>query len=269
MNTSRCQYPSTWSLKTAGLTFVPNQRILIALLTKGRSTISQLTQHTSLPPRNLRNGLGVLIQQNLLYHQTNPDTKITSYDANPNACYNLVRSGKILEIIEGQYGASERELVQTLMMLGHARIADLTQAFGSRGPKVNGHANGDVESRNGMIESGHQLNSALARLIQAEILETVRPDSFRNPADVHREIEDDVTKTAPGERATKIKGDTQRILIERIRTFRDQGKMLKRSLDQSGNFSSKRRKLTNGNSQNGNGHAYEYEAPQLNVSRPP
>ena len=252
-------------MKIAGLTFVANQRILIALLTKGRSTISQLTQHTSLTPRHLRNGLGVLIQQNLLYHYTNPETKLTSYDANPDACYNLVRYGKILEIIETQYGASERDLVQTLMMLGHARIADLTHAFRSRGPKVNGHINGDSESPNRMIESGHQLNTVLTRLIQAEILETVRSDSFRNPNDVYREIEEEVTKPAPGERATKIKADTQRMLIERLRTFRDQGKMLKRSLDQSGNFSSKRRKLVNGNSQNG--HTHEYEAPQLNVSR--
>lgn len=149
------------------------------------------------------------------------------------------------------------------MLLGHARIADLAQAFGSRGPKMNGHSNGVRDARNGLIESEHHLNSVLARLIQAEILETVRPDSFRNPADVYREIEDEVMKTGPGEKATKMKVEMQRQIMERFRTFRDQGKMLKRSLDHMNGPSSKRRKLANGGTQNG--HSDDYDAPQLNV----
>lgn len=239
---------------------------MIALLTKGRSTVAQLTQHTSLTPRHLRNGLAVLIQQNLLYHQINPDSSNTSYDANPDACYNLVRSGKILEIIESQYGTAERELIQTLMLLGHARIADLAQAFGSRVSKVNGHTNGTHESRNGLIQSEDHLNSVLGRLIQAEIIETVRPDSFRNPKDVYQEIEDDVLKAAPGEKATsKNKAEAQRQIMERFRNFRDQGKTLKRQLDQSRGIGFKRRKLANGKSQNEHLDDDEYDAPQLNV----
>ncbi|KAH7155320.1 RNA polymerase III subunit RPC82-domain-containing protein [Dactylonectria estremocensis] len=238
-------------------------RILIALLTKGRSTIAQLVQYTSLTPRHLRNGLAVLIQQNLLYHHTNQDTNVISYEANAGACYSLVRSGKILEIVDRQYGTAERELVQTLMLLGHARIADLAQAFGSRAPKTNGHMNGNHDSHSGLIESENHLNSVLGRLLRAEIIETARPDSFRNPTDVRREIEDDVLKTAPGEKAaSKNKAESQRQIIDRLRTFRDQGRMLKRQLDATGGFVSKRRKLENGRTQNG--HSYEEEAPQIN-----
>ncbi|KAM0556797.1 hypothetical protein ACHAPJ_005857 [Fusarium lateritium] len=237
-------------------------RILNALLTKGRSTIAQLVQHTSLTPRYLRNGLAVLIQQNLLYHYTDPDTDVTSYQPNADACYNLIRSGKILDVIEKQYGIAERELAQTLMQLGHARIADLSQAFGSRAPKINGHTNGDHDSHDGLIESESHLNSVLVRLIRAEIVETVRPESFRNPRDVYREIEDDVTKPRPGEKVTKGKIEAQREIIERSRTYRDQPKTLKRQLDLSGGPTQKRRKLANGVSQNG--HANGYDAPKLN-----
>ncbi|KAM5377396.1 hypothetical protein ACJZ2D_005077 [Fusarium nematophilum] len=236
-------------------------RILIALLTKGRSTISQLVQHTALTPRYLRNGLAVLIQQNLLFHHTDLDTDVTSYQANPDACYNLVRSGKILDIVENQYGTAERELVQTLMLLGHARIADLSQAFGSRAPRVNGHTKGDHDSRNGLIESESHLNAVLVRLIRSEIIETVRPESFRNPRDMRREIEDEVTKTRPGEKA-KSKTEAQQQIIERFRIFRDQPKILKRQLDQSGDFVPKRRKLANGTAQNG--HEHDHDAPRLN-----
>lgn len=237
---------------------------MIALLTKGRSTITQLVQHTALTPRHLRNGLAVLIQQNLLYHNTNSDTDVTSYEANPSASYNLVRSGKILAIIEDQYGVAERELVQTLMLLGHARIADLSQAFGSRAPKSNAHTNGDHESHNGLIESESHLNSVLGRLIRAEIIETVRPESFHNPNDVYQEIEDEATKTRPGEKLAKNKGEVQRQIIERFRAFRDQPRILKRQLDQTGGFAPKRRKLTNGAAQNG--HSDDgYDSPRLNV----
>lgn len=237
---------------------------MIALLTKGRSTISQLVQHTALTPRFLRNGLAVLIQQNLLYHHTDPDTDVTSYQANADACYNLVRSGKILDIIERQYGTAERELAQTLMLLGHARIADLSHAFGSRAPKTNGQTNGDHESHDGLIESEGHLNSVLVRLIRAEIVETVRPESFRNPQDVYREIKDSVTKTRPGEKSVFTKTQAQEEIQKRYRTFRDQPRVLKRQLDMSSDFSGpKRRKLTNGSAQNG--HAHDDDAPRLNV----
>ncbi|KAF4447950.1 DNA-directed RNA polymerase III subunit RPC3 [Fusarium austroafricanum] len=185
---------------------------------------------------------------------------VTSYQANADACYNLVRSGKILNVIENQYGIAERELAQTLMQLGHARIADLSQAFGSRAPKINGHANGDHDSHDGLIESENHLNSVLVRLIRAEIVETVRPESFRNPKDAYREIEDDVTKPRPGEKVTKGKVEAQREVIERSRNYRDQSKTLKRQLDMSGGPKPKRRRLANGASQNGHG----YDAPRLN-----
>ncbi|OAA51485.1 DNA-directed RNA polymerase III subunit rpc3 [Metarhizium rileyi] len=223
-------------------------RILVALITKGRCTIAQLVQHVSLGSRHLRNGLGVLIQQNLIYHYTDPDTRSTSYEANPDACYNLVRAGKILEVINIQYGLAERDLVQTLMQLGYARVADLAHAFSARAPKTNGHTNGSHESLSGLIESKDHLNSVLSRLIQAEILETVRPDSFRNPAEVYREIEADVTKTAPGEKASKNKIEQHMQIVERFKTFRDQGKVLKRQLDQISGPSTKRRRLQNGSS---------------------
>ena len=175
-----------------------------------------------------------------------PDSRVTNYETNSDACYSLVRSGKILEVIDSQYGTAERDLVQTLMQLGYARVADLTHAFSSRAPKTNGHANGTHESGSGLIESEDHLNAVLTRLIQAEIVETVRPDSFRNPAEVYREIETELTKTGPGEKATKSKGEQQTAIIERFRTFRDQGRMLKRQLDQSNGPVTKKRKLQNG-----------------------
>ncbi|KAK5998004.1 DNA-directed RNA polymerase III subunit rpc-3 [Cladobotryum mycophilum] len=223
-------------------------RILAALLTKGRANVTQLGQYTQLGPRHVRNGLGVLIQQNLLYHHTDPDSKRTTYEANVDACYSLVRSGKILEMIDRQYGTAERDLVQTLMLLGYARIAELTHAFESRAPKTNGHTNGTNGSSSGLIQSESELHDVLARLIRSEIVETVRPASFRNPDDVYQEIEHEVTKVAPGEKVSKTKIEQQRQIMEQYRTYKEQSKGLKRQLDQFGGPVPKRRKLQNGHS---------------------
>ncbi|RDA84039.1 hypothetical protein CP532_6518 [Ophiocordyceps camponoti-leonardi (nom. inval.)] len=237
-------------------------RILAALFSKGRSTITQLAQNTSLSPRHLRNGLGALIQQNLLYHNTDAASGVTSYEANSDACYNLVRFGKILEVIECQFGTAERDLVQTLMLLGCARVADLGHAFGSRGPTTNGHTNGTQGSASGLISSENHLHQVLCRLIQHEIVETIQPSSFRNPAEVYREIEKDVTKTAPGDKVSKNKIDQHMQVVERFKEFRDQSRALKRQLDQTYGSAAKRRKI-----QNGTAHtdfSYRHDALPLN-----
>ena len=205
------------------------------------------------------------MQQNLLYFHTSTDSRVTNYETNYVACYNLIRYGKILEIIDSQYGAAERDLVQTLMLLGHAKIADLNQAFESRTPKVNGHSNGLHAPSLHLIDSEGSLHSVLARLIQAEIIETVRPDSFRNPAEVYHEIKAEVTKVAPGEKpSSKNKVDQQRVITERFRTFKEQSRLLKRQIDQNEGPVTKKRKLGNGVQQNG--HHDDYEVSQLNVS---
>lgn len=216
----------------------------------------------------MRNGLGVLFQQNLLYTRTDPDSKITTYEANPDACYNLIRSGKILEVIENKFGHSERDLVQTLLLLGHARIHDLTEAFASRAPRQNGNTNGLHKASAGAIESGAHFKYVLARLIQAGIIDTVRGDTFRNPEDEHHDINQDVTKTAPGERTTaKNKEENERIIAERYRTFRDRGQELKHWLERNQGFGAKRRKLANGKAAQ-NGDFDEDEVPDFNVRRP-
>lgn len=243
------------------------QRILAALLTKGRSTIAQLTQHTSLSSRHLRNGLGVLIQHNLLFYSTDPDSSLTSYEANCDACYNLVRSGKILEVIEQQYGLAERDLMQTLLLLGYAKVADLIQAFTSRAPVVNGHSNGTHEAEVGLIDTESHLNAVLSSLIQAEVVETINPGSFRNPAEIYREIEAEITKTEPGEKSTKNKVEQHLRVVERFRAFRDQNTALKRQLDQSCGPALKKRRLRNGLAHAEN--ASSGDSPKLHVCRSP
>ncbi|KAK1986006.1 RNA polymerase III subunit RPC82 [Colletotrichum cereale] len=236
-------------------------RILGVLFSKGRSTIAQLVQTTALTPRQLRHGLAVLVQQNLVYHQADSKNTIATYEANPNGCYSLIRAGKIIEMVGIEYGGAEQEVVQTIMQLGHARVSDLLQAFESRdglgingdhasNGHVNGHGSKPRTNGNTLAHSSHELHAILSRLIAAEIVDQVGPKTFRNPEDVYREIEEEVTKTAPGERTTaRNKELMQQEVAKRLREARDESKKLKRQVGRGGMLPTKRRKLANGNGQ--------------------
>ncbi|OAA54892.1 RNA polymerase III Rpc82, C -terminal [Cordyceps fumosorosea ARSEF 2679] len=89
----------------------------------------------------------------------------------------------------------------------------------------------------------------------------MRADSFRNPRDVFRDIEQEMTRTAPGEKTSKITVEQHGQIMSKYRTFKEQGKSLKRQLDLTRGTSGKRRKL-----QNGSGRQLDddLDAPPLN-----
>jgi DNA-directed RNA polymerase III subunit RPC3 len=226
--------------------------------------VAQLVQYTSLNPRQIRHGLAVLVQQNLLYYQTDVDSRDTSYETNPDACYNLLRVGKVIHMIGAQYGSAAQEVAQSLIALGHARVSDLAQAFTLR---INASRSGVIPNigigkddnyppssrpaSSGHIESIPHLHQTLGRLVEAEIIDVVGNYTFRNPDDMYHEVQKDVLQDAPGEKTTKIKPETQKTIIKRYIEKRDQGKQLKHQLRHSSSIGAKRRKLTNGTPTNG------------------
>ncbi|KAF6821469.1 RNA polymerase iii subunit rpc82 [Colletotrichum musicola] len=222
-------------------------RILTVLFSKGRSTLAVLIRTTGLNPRQLRHGLAVLVQQCLVYTQLDSENNHAVYEANPDGCYNLIRAGKIVEMVGMEYGPAEQEVVQTIMQLGHAKVSDLAQAFATRdgastnGNLTNGHTNGKAR------QSSFDLHGILNRLVVDEIVDQVGPKTFRNPEDVYREIEEEVTKTSPGEKLTARNRELmQTEVAKRLREARDESKKLKRQLGRGAVFSAKRRKLANG-----------------------
>ncbi|ROT43369.1 RNA polymerase III subunit RPC82 [Sodiomyces alkalinus F11] len=234
-------------------------RVLTVLFGKGRLTHAQLVHHTSLPPREVRHGLAVLIQQNLLYHYSSRESPVTNYEANPDACYNLLRSGKVVEMVGNEYGPAEQEVVKTLLQLGHARVSDLVQAFGYSEGGENGtngyHVNGGGRpgaSPSRHVQSAEELYIVLCRLIIGGVIDQVGPKTFRSPDDMLREIQDDTMKTATGEKTSaKAKAALQQVAMARFRTACDESQKLKRQLEHTVPFTAKRRRMANGTHSNG------------------
>ncbi|KAL1889197.1 RNA polymerase III subunit C82 [Sporothrix stenoceras] len=255
-------------------------RIFAALLNRGRAGLSQLAQYTSLTPKQLRHGLAVLLQYDLLFFYVSGPDRTTVYDANPSAAYNLLRSGKVLEMVESLHGADARDVIQSMFALGHTRIADLKEAYKAQINKAdatkngangtNGHTNGnhaDGHTNGGTphnesdsrarqpaaIRSLEHLNSVLCRLIHAEVLEVVSTASFKSFPDRQSETRE-MIKTkyfSDGIRGLKKKEEYETRVSEELYNLRDEPRKLKRTLQTNGGGRQKLRKLLNGDKSNG------------------
>ncbi|KAI1278546.1 RNA polymerase III subunit RPC82 [Xylaria sp. FL0933] len=118
-------------------------RIVATLLARGRSNVRELALHTSLNPKQVRHGLALVIQHNLVFYHTDHDTAVTTYEANPRASYHLARVGKILDVIDRKYGTMSRDLVNDLLMLGHVEVAELVRYHRLKHGRKKGSTNGE------------------------------------------------------------------------------------------------------------------------------
>lgn len=232
------------------------------LLSRGRSNLAQLAQYTSMNPRQLRHGLAVLIQFNLLFHQS--DGANTVYEANAAFAYNLIRTGKILEMVESSFGPVAKEVMQNLMISGQTRVSDLLAAYQIKIDRTKAAAEQDMDlefpefKQNGVngnhheVKSTAQLNSIICRLVEAELIDVVHSKSFQSPDDIVKEAESQVVANyfPNGVKGGKGKAEYEQKVAEALRKIRSESKSLKRKLESNG-AASKRRKLFTGIGQNG------------------
>ncbi|KAK4451799.1 RNA polymerase III subunit RPC82-domain-containing protein [Podospora aff. communis PSN243] len=234
-------------------------RIFAVLLSRGRASLPQICQYTSMTPIQSRHGVAVLLQQNLLYCQVEDGRAM--YEANAEFAYNLVRIGKILEMIETSFGLPAKEVMQSLLVSGQTRVADLVAAYREKidhlnavmqqhddedfpDPKpngVNGHA---AKKADAMVKSTAQLNSVICRLVEAGLIDVVHSKTFHIPADIVKAVETEVTEKyfPAGVKGGRGKIEFQEKMAEALRKVRSESKSLKRKLEQNGT-AVKRRKL--------------------------
>lgn len=235
----------------------------------------QLLQYTSLTPRQLRHGLVVLLQNNLLYYQV--ESGFGVYTANPDAAYNLIRTGKILDIVGNVYGDQEKEVMQNLLSMGHTKVEHLRDAYEAKFKQAaqlanvtNGHTNGHAheddeddpfaepsavkkpDSKTGLhIRSLQELDEVLVRLIQAELVSSVTESCFRSWDDTRKAEEDKIRNEyfAGGVRGAKGTEDFNNKVSKKLREVRDEPLSLKGKVQGKVQVN-KRRKLSEWNSVN-------------------
>lgn len=211
----------------------------------------------------------VLVQNNLLYFQVESGHAI--YTANSTAAYNLIRTGKVLDMMSVAYGEAEKEVVQNLLSMGHAKVENLREAYSAKFKQAerlaaatngttNGHAdhdeaeNGDemINKRTGLaVRSLEHLDEILCRLIQVDLVTSVSEGSFRSWEDTRNAVEEEVKRNffVGGVRGTKGKEEFATKLSKSLRQVRDEPLNLKRKLQAKVQMN-KRRKVSDWNSVN-------------------
>lgn len=169
--------------------------------------------------------MSVLVQQHLVLWNTSSDDHLTLYEANTAVAYSLVRSGKYIKIAEAQAGEFAGKVLSNLLLLGHARVGDLVQAYGvgqsksthdglaaTHGPpskslsSMSSHVDGRLEEEIFTLESIHR---TLCELLQAELVSRVHISHFRSDADNRIEAEKLVPKPEEYKAKSKREQDAQ------------------------------------------------------------
>ncbi|KAJ5145680.1 uncharacterized protein N7515_000244 [Penicillium bovifimosum] len=176
-------------------------RIFTVLHRYERLTLPRLRFFARLPERQLLNGLAAMIQHHLIYHFTSLDDGNTYYEANPQAAYSLVRSGKILHLVETRLGEYAAQILERIMTLGHTSIAHLetlpepqlrTQRIsnGASHSEIEVEGNGDNQEAsdrpNGDYAAGEKparLHPTLKSLASHGYIHRVREAHFQSPND--------------------------------------------------------------------------------------
>ncbi|EGD92636.1 DNA-directed RNA polymerase III subunit Rpc3 [Trichophyton tonsurans CBS 112818] len=198
------------------------------LVHHGRQPLMRIVHNTHLSPRQIKHGLAVLIQQQLIFHYTGFEDGVSYYQANWRAAYLLVRSGSILQLTRERLGDYAAKVVSTILSLGHVKISHLESLpelqpaplrNGAQEPNgVNGdHSleNGDEETmENGMEgsvngdagafdntngEGNPRLGSTLRELAAYGYIMRVKDVHFQSPSDLRESAR----------RAVKASGETE------------------------------------------------------------
>ncbi|KAL8954935.1 MAG: hypothetical protein Q9193_007005, partial [Seirophora villosa] len=162
-------------------------RVFGALAFNGRLPFPRIVQHSQLSPTEVKYGLSVLIQQQLVLWYSPEATVQSSYEADIHSSYALARCSKYTQLVKDRLGDLPGDIISNVAVLGYARVGDLTRTYfptpGEQGPfhesiPVNPHPDRDDEPH--AVELFH---STIGDLLRAGLLGLLHESHFRPAAD--------------------------------------------------------------------------------------
>ncbi|MCJ1307299.1 RNA polymerase III subunit C82 [Agyrium rufum] len=180
-------------------------RVFEVLLQHGRLTYPALLNHSGLLPKQLKTGLAVLIQHHLVQWYIPDGQPSASYEADWEAAYDLVRSGKLLSTVRDRLGSTAEKIFSSVLLQEYTRVDEILKAYGEKSQsspsthKTAGKNNVKPHSVNGEHNSSQsepqhsKIALKLQELIDAAFLMVVHPSHFRPKADNITEAENELT----------------------------------------------------------------------------
>lgn len=167
-----------------------------------------------------------MIQQHLVFHYTSFDDGVTYYQANQQAAYYLVRSGKILELIADRLGEYTAEVMSAILYLGHAQVSDLetmpelVQSVVSNGTEEADGADGENGADGEPGTDTKQLHAALKSLAAHGYIHRVRDAHFQSYTDTTLDAER-VVQSRPDIKALKGKKLEETVIEKALELVRE------------------------------------------------
>lgn len=127
---------------------------------------------------------------------TTDDRGFTLYEVHLRNAYNLVRQGKLLRVVTERYGQLGQSITTTLLLTGHGRVEDITNALVADKKKLErkpvNQTNGDHKHENSVarFDEGEWANTVRLRLlalIDSGFISIVHNSHFRPIADNERD----------------------------------------------------------------------------------
>lgn len=120
----------------------------------------RLKNYSDLPLPTLQPALAAMIQHHLVFNFTGFEDGVTYFEANLQAAYYLVRSGKILELVETRMGSYAAAVMSAIMYRGHAQVSHLEELeeLQTQHPQPNGVHEGDEMDDENEEEEQEQVN---------------------------------------------------------------------------------------------------------------
>lgn len=191
-----------------------------------------------------------------------------------------------MELVESRFGVLAKDVVQNLLLLGHTKVSDLADAYGTANKA---HTNGNskehtgtngvngVKSGNGKsmmpISSAGQLDHVLAQLLQSGFVEPVIERMFRSPTDTHNLVETVMLHDNYGgqTKGTRQKEELKIKVRQQMKSWRDEGRDWKPVGSQrsggpaNGANQGKKRRLSRSEATVNGNHPFQDEGFRLDV----
>lgn len=140
----------------------------------------------------------------------------------------LVRSGKYIKFTEDRFGEVASGIISNLLLLGHARVGDLEQAYkvvrptGAAVGTSNGKKKQPTNETKSRCPSLESLHLALRDLLQAGLVIIVNESHFRSEADNRTEAEREIPnpKAAAGKYKKEQEFDWERKIQQKLEEWK-------------------------------------------------
>jgi DNA-directed RNA polymerase III subunit RPC3 len=172
------------------------------------------------------------VQAHLVYHHTSSDQR-TSYEANFQGAYNLIRSGKIIHLAKQNLSDDAALIVTYILSLGQVTMRDLhsfwTDSHGNHNPQhgeiENGHRGSTAENSKPQPEiharrepGRNDLIQILKQLAQSGFVLRSRRAHFHTPMDNYFDAQSELRSLEDGTAAKNRKSqhELERSIMEEV-----------------------------------------------------